>query len=395
MTLTIGQVKEYCKPFLSRRTFKFKQLRPLIGGAKVRDLMLAKAFANPGKDFSNFQAEFDRANPHLYDPIGAEYEKFNAKTSVSHEDRFETSERIRKIFIEHGIFTDFGRPASVGLIINTTEIQGIPTYFLLGESSRQSIFSGRLYPPRGDDPGALIVQVSSAASRVAELLDITFNNNGTGQDHLEKNIARVSKKTLRGWSSQLDFSHDEVPVHLILLSISMRSTVAKLLDIMESARNPQQFLQRAIELQLDSILAHEVAHMEECRANGSITPDKETKEILAYLLEGVYGHPDCAFRAMLQRKCDLDIAVPKLVAHIKEKKAKAFLEDAESLRPFALQALDEMFISITGQTHVGLIRPSEIQSVQTSDHIRTECMPLIERAMCNPSLEGEYKPRED
>lgn len=395
MTITVREIKDYCRPFLSRRTFKFRKLKPLLGGSKVKKLMLAKAFANPGKDSSNFQAELDRAHPDIYDPIAEEFAKLNAKASVSHQDRFETSENVRRIFLEHGIFTDFGRPGSVGLIINQTSIQGIPTYFVLGESLRQTVFSGRLYPPRGDDPGALMIQVSSAASRVAELLDIMFNNNGSAHEHLEKNLVRVSKQTLRGWASQLDFEREEVPVRLILLAVSMRASVESLLDILSSSPSPQEFLRTAVNLQLDSIVAHETSHIEERKANGHIPLNKETKEILAYLLEAVYGRPDLAFRTLMHRDCDLGVVVPKLVDHIRDKGSSAFLMEAESLRPFALEALDDSFLSIAGKKHSAVISGDEIKNVQSSDYVEKECMPLIERAMCNPSLQGGYKPRED
>jgi hypothetical protein len=386
VAVTLGQVKGYCTPFLERKNFRFRQLCSFVGHRRLNDLRLAKAFAHPGEGAANFMKALEGANTKLREPITEELRKLDRGGSVSHEDRMLMIRKIQEIFLESGIHTDFNRPSSVGLVIRSDAVSDTPVYFLLGESGGSATFCGRYYEAVNGIPSRLIVNVTSTASRLVEILDLMFNEGRDDNDRFERALMLRDRESLGAWVSKVDFEPDEVPANMFLFVMSVRESIRKLNELAGECGSPEEFVCRAVNLQLDSVLAHETSHIEEKKANGEIPLSKEAKELIAYLLEASYASPDIAFRAMLDRKFKVEEMMPGLFDDIRGMGGMALLEDSSFLRACALESLDDIFIELSSKSHDEVIRTDIIKAVQKSNYVNGNHMPLVERAMCNPSL---------
>lgn len=385
MSVTLSQVKDYCTPFLERRNFRFRQLRRFVGSKKLNDLRLAKAFAHPGEGAANFMMALQGASPHLREPITEELRRLDRK-GITHEDRMLMIRRIQEIFLSSGIHTDFNRPSSVGLLMRTDTVSDTPVYFLLGESGGSATFCGRYYDAIDGIGSRLTVNVTSTASRLVEILDIMFNPGKDEHDRFERALMLRDKESLGKWVSKVDFEPDEVPANMFLFVLSVRQTISNLEALAAACDSPEEFVMRAVNLQLDSVLAHETSHIEEKRANGEIPLSKGAKELIAYLLEASYASPDIAFRAMLDRKFEIEKMMPGMFQDIRGMGGMALLEGSTFLRECALESLDDIFIELSKKSHDEIIRTDVIRAVQKSNYVGGSDMPLVERAMCNPSL---------
>lgn len=386
MSVTLRQVKDYCRPFLERRNFRFRQLRRFVGHTRLNDLRVAKAFAHPGDGAVNFMKALDMASPKLKEPITEELRKLDKRGNITHDDRMLMIRKIQEIFLQNGIHTDFNRPSSVGLVMHSGTVSNTPVYFLLGESGGSATFCGRYYEAIDGIGSRLTVNVTSTASRLVEILDLMFNDGKDDNDRFERALMLRDKDSLGQWVSKVDFDPDEVPASMFLFVLSVRESISKLEGIAAQCDTPQDFVRMAVNLQLDSVLAHETSHIEEKKANGEIPLSKGAKELIAYLLEAAYSSPDIAFRAMLDRKFEIEKMMPGMFDDIRGMGGMALLEDAAFLRACALDSLDDIFIELSSKSHDEVIRTDIIQGVQKSNYVNGNDMPLVERAMCNPSL---------
>ncbi len=385
MAVTLRQVKDYCTPFLERKNFRFRQLRRFVGQRKLNDLRVAKAFAHPGEGAANFMVALHGASRRLKEPITEELRR-NDRKGITHDDRMLMIRRIQEIFLESGIHTDFNRPSSVGLVMHTDTVSDTPAYFILGESGGSATFCGRYYDAIDGIGSRLTVNITSTASRLVEILDLMFNPGKDEHDRFERALMLRDKEGLGTWVSKVDFEPEEVPANMFLFVLSVRETIAKLEALAAKCDTPEEFVMRAVNIQLDSVLAHETSHIEEKRANGEIPLSKTAKELIAYLLEAAYSSPDIAFRAMLERKFEVEMMMPGMFEEIRGMGGMALLEDSAFLRENALDSLDDIFIELSNKSHDEVIRTDVIQRVQKSDYLNGKDMPLVERAMCNPSL---------
>ncbi|MBU0527285.1 hypothetical protein KKE92_02295 [Candidatus Micrarchaeota archaeon] len=391
MSVTVREIKDYCDPFLARKTSRFKHLKGVLSVSKLKDLRLAKAFANPGEGARNFIAALDSARAPLREPILDMLDEFGehgyTDPQEAHHARLLLWREVQSLFIENGIHTDFGRPSSVGLILSKREIQGIPTYFFLGESWSVNSFSGRFYLPINGETPRLTVNVSSSGGRLMEVLDMLFCGATDNLDVIQKSLVRIPRDELPAFIERFDLGENGAPLMLILHTISLREDVRRLRAVMEDAASPQEVLLSSLNQQIGSVVAHETAHIEERKANGSMPVSKEVREILAYLMEATYANPNVAYRNLLDRSFDFDAVMPALRMDVELKgTVPSFLEGEDFLRAHALDALDEQFLNLTGQVHTDLVSGQAIRDVQTSDFLTLEHMPLIERIICNPSL---------
>ena len=77
--------------------------------------------------------------------------------------------------------------------------------------------------------------------------------------------------------------------------------------------------------------------------------------------------------------------MPRLEADVRTRGLSVFLEGAGYLSGWAKDALDERFREMTGKTHEQLIDIQAIRSAQTGDYLGAEQLPILEKAMYNPS----------
>jgi hypothetical protein len=385
VVVTHAQVKEYSLPFLGRKNFRFRQLRRIVGPGKVKDLHLAKAFANPGEGMANFMTQLNHSNPHLREPIIEELRGID-RPDVTHTDRMVLIRRIQEIFLENGLHADFNRPSSVGLVMRTKHLGDVPVHFLIGESGGSAAFCGRYYSPVDGIGARLTVNVTTTASRLVEVMDVMFNDGDTDEDNLERAMMAVKDEVLAEWIPKATFSSDDVPVNMFLFYLTMRASINKLRDLAQECDSPEEFIRKALNRQIDSVVTHETAHDEERKANGEIELAKSAQELIAYLLEGVYAPPETAFRAMLHRKFNLEELMPGLYDDIREKKLGVLLEGPGFLRGRALESVDCIFDELHGKAHNEVINTNRLAAVQNSDYVTAEHMPLVLRSMCNPSL---------
>ncbi len=396
MSITERELREYCRPMLRRKGFRFSRAGPLIEEDSLRSLAVAKAFSMP-----------DGQRDFLYSlrlaPGGMRrgiHEALDRKRSLGsqngrgHAARLELLSDIQEVLIAHGIFAQFGRPATTGIILGTRRIGDIPVYFVLTESrSTTSVFSGRVSIGL-DGRKQMAISVTGAAARLMETLDLWLRDPASSEDdRFERRLMRADRESLRAFLEGKSLAPDE-PIFLMAINlISMRSCISRLRSLASASPSARSFLLSALNSQLDSVLAHETAHLVEREANGSIPLPKESKEILGHLLEAVHGKADDAFQSLLHREFDFAQRMPALKEDIGRKGLGALLEDSAYLSGWARAALDERFLALSGRTHEQVVDTGAIRAVQSGDFIDEGVMPLIEKAMYNPSNHRTPPPR--
>jgi hypothetical protein len=405
---------------LTRREFCFSDLKGLLGKEKMRDLCLGEAFATPGAH--EFILALRDANPRLREPIMEEIRKLESTPTRTHQERNRTRSRIQEIFIEDGIFTDFSRPASVGLILAKTEILGVDTYLILGKSSPAVLHSGRLNM-NAENP-TLIINVTNAAGRLMETLDVMFMVSDPmlrGRDpalvkdimrrydisesearsfiddiFIMRNAMRKSREELNPIFSKTEFDREDMPFLNVLDVVSTRASIARLERSMLESDEEGAFVMDAINAYVNAKLAHETCHIIERKANSALSMNERQMELLAYLMEAAYARPDIAFSALLSQadagpqrnRIDVKADIPDLAEDIFRLNGSAFLQDEGYLRIWASRCVDDRFRKLTGQAHTDLVDVDPIRKIQDARFLGPAHMPLLEKAVCNPTFRG-------
>ncbi|MDD5171503.1 MAG: hypothetical protein PHF60_00515 [Candidatus ainarchaeum sp.] len=389
MSITKEQLKAYCEPFLKRREFSFGELS--LGNRARRALGVAQAFADSKGNPRLLINSLKGAPKTLAEGIIRD-SKAPEKTTTPRE----FSQCVQKHLVAHGVYAEFRRPASVGLILVQREVDGLPVYFLLNEpdpKSHELAYCGRTTfdPLNQKKPTSQIIYVPAAAARLAEMLDIWLRDipASASEMPLDFMAIRLSEPYLKKWcigvKDDISDPKDSI-VRSALFVIGMRCGIKRLRDLLKDSDSPQDFLIRALNIQLNSVVAHETAHLLERKANGRIMIDKDGKELIAYMLEAKYSYPDIAFLSFLHRyKNELERLVPRFVKDMRENGVMAMLENEDYLRGWASELLDSDFVQLTGKVPEELIDVSALQRVQTSDFVSQKHLPLLERAIYNPS----------
>lgn len=376
----------YCRPLLRRKRFRFHRLRGLVDERKLGMLKLAKAFAAPGEGARNFMLALKEADPILRDSISDEMRRFYALPGASktHGERELLMERIKSHFLKEGIHTDFNRISSVGLVMDKKDIEGVPVYLLLTETiSRRDILPARIHA--GPIGSYITLHVSAISARLSEILDLLLipdEDKGSWRA-FERKLMLSDKAWLGRLAEVSPLPPEEVNVPHTVYIISMRSAISGLRRLMETSDSPEGFILQAINMRLDSTLAHEWSHLQERRVNGALPVSHAGMEILAHLMAAAYSDADHAFLSMLDRHVEFDSVIRGLPDEIREKGAHAYLCDGDYLKSWARHALEFWFRSITGKPFSSCIDADSIMRVQTTDYLRGEHLPLIERAMHN------------
>ncbi len=394
MAITKEQAQRYCEPFLQRKQFRFSQLNGMLSEPVRRSLAVARAFSDPKGDQVRFLATLRRAPPSLQEGIMGEAN--HPADCPNSAERSDLIARIQKCLVAHGVYAEFRRPASVGVILAQRDMDGLPVYFLLNEpvpKSRDFAYCGRTTfdPLDQRRPTSQVIYVPAAAARLAETLDMWMGDVKDPQsiESLDRRAIRISQSCLKGWCSKvnggLNGPEDSI-VRFALFVMSVRCGIKRLSGVLNDSDSPQDFIIRALNIQLDSVVAHETAHLLERKANGSMMIDKDGKELIAYLLEARYSYADIAFLSFLHRyRNDLDRLVPRFTKDMRERGAMAMLEGEDYLRNWAAEMLDNDFMQLTGRLPEDLMDVSLLKIVQTSDFMSQKHLPMLERAFYNPS----------
>lgn len=393
MSVSPKEIRDYCRPMLRRKGFRFSRLNGLLEEERRRSLEVARAFSEPNAQ-SRFLYSLRDAPESLSSGIQAAIDRRAAPASAqngeAHKSRLALLSEIQAQLIAHGVYSEFGRPATAGLLLGTRSAGGMVSYFVLGEQVQTSLFCGRL-TTNLDGRRSMAIFVTGAAARMMEVLDIWLRTPKGDEDEMfERRLMRADRDSLERFVSGKTLSPEETPFLLALNIISMRSCVEHLREIARDSGTPEEFVIRALNRQIDSVYAHETAHKTESEANGSLPLSHELKEILAYLLEAVHGQADDAFQSLLHRSFDFGKIMPRFESDVRARGLPVLLEGEDYLRRWALDTLDERFLALTGRTHEHVVDTGSIRSAQTSDYIDGRHITLLKKAMYNPS---NFRPR--
>ncbi|HSB47703.1 MAG TPA: hypothetical protein VLD37_06855 [Candidatus Bilamarchaeum sp.] len=394
MSVTGNELRAYARPMLRRRTFRFHRLDGLVDERTHRVLELGKAFARASDGSAIFQLALRDAPEDLRARILGEFSQPAPKEELSRAEAFRRWQamikRVQGHIISEGVYTDFGRPASVGILLNQRKSAGLDLYYSLGESRTGSaLLQGRIYhDPEG---ASILIYLWDAFARVGEHLDLLLSRRDLGEEgNFERTLYRSRREELESWCAQVSGSGwiaGQKPDFLIF-SAAMRSVISGLRSLCESSESAREMLRAAINVQVDSLLSHELSHLAERNVNGSLAFGKESAEIIGYLLQASHGRADYAFLSMANRSFRFDLEMPELVEDVRAKGVLSLLEGEPYLKKWAQIALERKFRELTGRGPSELLDLSMIAAAQSSDHILPAHMPLVEKAMCNPSLQS-------
>jgi len=405
-------------PFLKRQRFSFGNLKDAIGDDRMHDLRLGEAFASQKAGAQRLLLELKDANPYLKDPITKALGNLTRTHTPMVRDRARS--KARRIFAEHGIFADFGRSASIGLILEKTNILGVDTYFVLGKSDIEDLHAGRL-DMNGKD-SYLMINVTNATGRLIEMLDVMlevsdplmaeFDYRLVRQKMIKYDIGlkearemitdinmvrvlmRANVEKLDSCMSDMGFNPAEMPVLTALDVITARAGIARLEGMMAGCDDPATFLLKAINSYVAATLAHEAFHILERRANGALRMRKDHMELLAYLIEAVHIDPNIAFSALLteaeadvyRRGINVREELPELMKDLRKLNGRAFMQDEGYLQIWAERCLETSFMRLAGKPLADVIDVGPIRALRGSEFIGSRHLPLLLASICNPTL---------
>ncbi|MCI0503695.1 hypothetical protein L0Y65_03205 [Candidatus Micrarchaeota archaeon] len=415
MSVTRGELKEYLGPALSRKTFRFCRLRGLVREGTLQSLRFARAFSHPenlhagsaqprrSRRGAEIMRELSKTEPWLRLPVMDALRKLSGGAGpgghASPSARMEAMERIQETLLDCGVHAVFGKPASAGLMLHAREAAGIPLRLYLGESFGDKLGRGRLNRHPGGS-WSLEVDVTQTAARLMQAVEYWLADFRLPLPHLD--MQRLSfvraprellKKNLAECMERGRVAGEHVPVMFALDVSCLRLINDQLECIASGSATPQDFLMRALNASMDSVLAHEIAHLQERRASGFAALHPMAKETLAYLLQAAYSEPADAFRGMMMRGFDITLMMPAFDAALRAMGSHAFCLERGYLRGWARGMLDEFEkLCGFGTGAKPAIGTDAITNAQTNDYITEGDLPLIERALCNPNLRTKYAP---
>jgi hypothetical protein len=420
------ELREYFEPALGRKAFRFHQLRGLVHEGTMQSLRVAKIFSRPdntrlareltghglrlvgssdayGAKSSNAKRndghvlirELLKADPPLKAPvlrILKDMAESAGPCGVPPAIRSEAMARIHDILLECGVHAFFQKPSSAGLMLHWREAGGFPMHMFLGESDGGIIGQGRLNLAFGGG-GSIEIDITQNAARLIQALDYWLSDaDGLGRhiDPFKLKLSRIPKKklleSLPRMFEKASLSENEIPV-LYALDIScLRLIMARFDSIASESPSARSFLMRALNMQVDWTVAHEVAHLEEHRASGSLPLHPMVKEAIAYFLQAIHADPADAFRTMMLRGFDITRVMPSFDSALRALGPHVFCVEGDYLRGWARKMLDAILDRCAEAGGMAeRPNPAPIRLAQTSDFITESDMPYIERALCNPN----------
>jgi hypothetical protein len=431
VSITRRELKEYFKPALSRKSFRFSRLHGLVHGGTLQNLRAAKAFGRPDtsqllgafarQDKSQIARAYERpdkseianaylrrrnggkelirelmnAEPHLQHPVMDVLRDLSKSAGPAgctpngaHADAME---RVQRILRECGVHAVFGRPASAGLMLHDTEAAGIPLRIYLGESVGGNINRGRLHE-HADGSWSVELDLTQTAARLMQVIDYWLADTGNPPAHLDArrlSFVRAPRDLLLGsLISSMErgsVKGDHVPVMYALDVSCLRLACGSLDELARASDSPRHFLLNALNMNARSVMAHEIAHLQECRANGPVALHPTIKEAFAYLFQAAYSDPADAFRTMMLHGFDITLMMPSFDAALRAIGPHSFCLQESYLRAWARGMLD----ALTKQFGAGAAGKPAIDAspiIEAASHapITESDLPFVERALCNP-----------
>jgi hypothetical protein len=385
MAITKEQLHEYCKPLISRKNADLGFMRDSLIGIKADAFELARSFIRFEPDF---EGRLGSAPPELSGPIrealnelgGA---RISPKTAV---------ERLRGVFLKYGIFLESESDPGVWFVTRRLIVGQASLALMIGpyeklKNDHDHLHNGRLHVSEDGSANDIRISVSGAAARVAELLDLWLSP-VDGLDETEQNerlLYRLNDEGMRKWTLSNVTDPETMGLDFTLYVISMRATFARFRALLEACDSPREFLNEAINDQVEAVAVHETGHMEENRLNGLSRFGREKKEHLAYLLEAAYSHPAIAFRSLIGHGHDVSLSLPYLSAELKKLGNEAFLQGDDFLTKMAFDMLDMELGALHEGPHDEVLDLGTIRKLRNLEFVKGGQMETVEKAMFNPS----------
>ncbi len=409
MAVQFRQLERYFKPVLRLGKFRINDLNGMLSETQKKDLMLARAFSDRSmsgrQEASEFAKELKRARPELRDPIEEEISKAQSKSSIRHSDRIQLQKSIQRIFADNGISADFARPNSVGIILRTTETDGIPTHFVLCESSGSNPFTGRFNVPDENDPGSIYLNVTGAVARMNEQMKLLFYDTLDGSKDGERlmmyfgyHVVWEEAEHLKSLMQNMHFKLEDQHPSAMFGYFARRKFAMRLLAMMEQSETAPDFFLKALNSYLDCTRSHETAHLLERMANKGEKFDNIDLEVMAYLMQAAYSHPDVPFINLAEYlPFGIDKVFPKVWEDMtsrgpdgKTEPYEFFFRGRHYLKKLAREAFPVYFEHVSNKPS-SIIDGSRIEAVNTADHISKEHIPIIREALCFTDARGRHK----
>ena len=406
VAVTKKELRDYLRPALKRRSFRFGRLYCGVPERTVQDLRLARAFGNIRERPEGFMRETNSSRPEVARPITA---IFSGMKEVEHMCGVagaatpralfaQAMEEVRHVLIGVGVHASWGRPSSTGLMLNSAQVNGLPLYIYLGESFGGRIGQGRVNISP-DGTGSVELDATQNAARLMQVMDYWLADTHRPPAHLELMkvlLARVDRAYMRrrlpAMLSQRSISGDSLPVQFALEVSCLRLMMNRLGRIADQSATPREFLLKALNAHMDSALTHEIGHFEEGIATSPLPLNVPTRETIAYLLQAVYADPADAFRMMMLRGFDITDMMPGMDRSMREKGAEAFCLTRGYLRGWAKRMLGGIFAEIRRlKGGEFAFNGAKVGHAGTSDYLTEKDMPLVEIALCNPNRRMDPK----
>ena|GEM_PF-6415335 len=411
MAIDISVVRRYCgkkvsglaqTPLQREKARK----RPFLGYEQFRawgiiestDLKRLQALRHFG-DTDKFKDSLRWTDREFRDMIREIYSQEGVPASTMHED-------VQWSMVEDGLFCDFRRPNSSGLILWANDIEQVPALVVLGESqSSKNAYSGRVSLGNEGSIDSIVVYANAAMQKVAGFLRAWFAVFESIERNEKPNIisdllARKDESLEKMVDRLFDLIEDpevdiQFPYEDILLVCSLRAIADNFRKIMREVDTPQEFLLKAVDMQLRSSLSHEIAHLLERRfatEHGNLLI-KEEMELVAHLVQGHYVSPGMAFKALCDRSINIEQVFPSLYKDLEIMHFEFMLEKEEYLAKWAFRLLREMTMAGAGVEPGDIFNPTIIRQAVQAPILRLEHIPIIEAGFWDP--EGECPEREN
>ncbi len=388
MAIDLPAIHRYCKKPLARKEFRYDQLerRGLISTANHRKLEALRFFSSGQGMKERFISALAEADETFAADIRQIYQK--------HSDPVEVALFSQLCMLDHGVFADFNRPNSSGLILDCEMLDEIPILVVLGEMTEgnRNTFSGRVTINNDSGLDSAVVYATIAIEEMSDMLNLWFSANFEENPSIE---AQHSCRTDAATERLIDFVIEgkiaipDLDDSDIILNIwANRIILNRYRAIMRHSSTPSEFVQRVADLHLRAARLHEAAHVAEVKANWGIRRTQVDKELLAYLAEACYINPGLAFRALMRRP-DVSMIrdLKELNREIERLGLEAFLESEKTMEMWAYKMLRICCKRIARKEPYEIFNPSFMRNIAKKPLVTAESAPLIEETIhSNPDI---------
>jgi hypothetical protein len=383
MAITKQQLHEYCKPLISRKSADLAFMKDSLKGNSVAAFDIANSFMRFEPDF---EEKLNLAPQEVSGPVREILKglgsQIHPRTAV---------EKLRDAFLRHSIYLESDRDPGVWFIIRRITAGETIMNLMVGPYEKlrddpNTLHTGRLHIANDGTASHLRLSVSAAGARVAELLDLWLSPL-EGLDETEQNeriLYRLSDEGISKWIGSDLRDPAALGFDFTLYVISMRASFTRFRELLEATDTPREFLNEALNDQLEAVAMHELGHISESKLNGLGRFSEEKKEQIAYLLAAAYSHPAIAFRSLISHDHHSS-SLPYLCNELKKIGSEAFLQGDNFLTQMAFDMLDLEFNDLHDKPHDEVLDLGAIKSLRHVELVLPEHMELIEKAMFNPS----------